>query len=58
MLKSWAFIYQGHPIRVEIWWRFTGWCRKRVYIDHQLSVIRIDRFNLTLPGGPDVHVRK
>jgi hypothetical protein len=35
-LKSWAWKYEGHDIRAEIWWRFPGWRRERVYIDHKL----------------------
>jgi hypothetical protein len=35
-LKSWAWKHRDHPIRAEIWWRYTGWSRQRLYIDHSL----------------------
>ena len=34
-IKSWSFVHNGHPIRAEIWWRFTGWNRRRIYIDNK-----------------------
>lgn len=34
-IKSWSFTHNGHPIRAEIWWRFSGWNRTRLYIDHR-----------------------
>ena len=48
-LKSWAFKYDGHPVRAEIWWRFSGWNRKRLYIKHKAVVRRRGRFTATRP---------
>ena len=48
-IKSWAFVHDGHPIRAEIWWRFTGWNRKRVYVDHRLAVGKRGRFTMSRP---------
>lgn len=36
-LQSWMFRCQGHPVRAEVWWRFPGWSRQRLYIDHELA---------------------
>jgi hypothetical protein len=39
-LKSWTFWCRGHPVRAEVWWRFPGWSRQRLYIDHELAAER------------------
>jgi hypothetical protein len=48
-IKSWAFTHRGHPVRAEICWRFTGWNRKRLYVDHRRAVGKIGRFTLGRP---------
>jgi hypothetical protein len=48
-LKSWAFIHDGHAVRAEIWWRFSGWNRKKLYIDHRCVLTRQGRFTVGLP---------
>jgi hypothetical protein len=32
-LKSWAFKIDGHPVRAEVWWRFTGWNLRDIHVD-------------------------
>jgi hypothetical protein len=57
-LKSWAFNHQGHALRAEIWWRFTGWNRKRLYIDHRLAVGKRGRFTSVLPIDAEIDLGK
>jgi hypothetical protein len=57
-IKSWSFTHLGHPVRAEIWWRFTGWNRKLLYIDHKRVVGKRGRFTMGRPmiaevDGPD-----
>src|SRR6266545_3844862 len=65
-LKSWAFRCQGQPVRGEVWWRFTGWTRQRLYLDHELAAERRGYFRIGEPlsgklgsaaGGSEVEVR-
>src|SRR5689334_12272804 len=43
-LKSWAFQFGDHSIRAEVWWRFSGWYRKRLFVDHKRVAARRGRF--------------
>lgn len=57
-IKSWSFTHNGHPIRAEIWWRFSGWNRRRLYIDHRKVIGNYDWLNFGRPlvasvGTPD-----
>ena len=37
-LKSWTFQSDGTPVRAEIWWRYTGWSQRRVYVNHRAII--------------------
>jgi hypothetical protein len=57
-IKSWSFTHLGHPMRAEIWWRFTGLNRKVLYLDHRRVVGQRGRFTVGRPmvaevDGPD-----
>jgi hypothetical protein len=48
-LKSWEFVHNGTTIRAEIWWRFSFWSRKMLFINHRLVIHRRGRFTAGLP---------
>jgi hypothetical protein len=48
-LKSWTWSIDGHTLRAEIWWRFTGWYRKRLFVDHRRVDAVRGRFALLRP---------
>jgi hypothetical protein len=53
-IKSWSFIHNGHPIRAEIWWRFSGWNRRRLYVDHRQAAGRRGWFFTEQPLVADI----
>lgn len=53
-IKSWSFTHNGHPIRAEIWWRFSGWNRTRLYIDHRKVIGNYDWLSFGKPLVADV----
>jgi len=48
-LKSWTYTIGDHTLRAEIWWRFTGWYRKRLFIDHRRADVSRGRFDVSRP---------
>jgi len=48
-LKSWAFQFGDHSIRAEVWWRFSGWYRKRLFVDHKRLAAKRGRFGISRP---------
>ena len=53
-LKWWSFEVDGHPVRAEIWWGFTGWYRKRLYVDHRRVIGVRGRFRVSRPLVADL----
>lgn len=53
-IKSWSFAHNAHPIRAEIWWRFSGWNRTRLYVDHRNVAGKADWLNFGRPLVADV----
>jgi|SRR5579859_7597820 len=45
-LKSWTFSVGDRTFRTEIWWRFTGWYRKRLFVDHRRVLGVRGRFDM------------
>jgi hypothetical protein len=54
-LKSWAWSHGHHNIRAEIWWRYSGWSRRRLYVDHDLVIERRGYFLSARPLRAEIH---
>src|SRR5262249_25493909 len=48
-LVSWAFEHEEHAVRFEVWWRWSGWSRQRLFVDHDLAQERRGYFKLGSP---------
>jgi hypothetical protein len=48
-LKSWAFQVGDHSVRAEVWWRFSGWYRKRLFVDHKPVAAPRGRLGISRP---------